>query len=130
MSGLLTTPRPLPERKWPIAAGAAVVALALPIVILAGAPVGGWALGAVLWIGAAALGWFLGRLPIGADSLAASGMRGVGMTFRGIAVMVVLIAVTLSDERLGVTAAIVYVAAYTLELALSLVAYFGGRRLA
>jgi hypothetical protein len=130
MSGAFTTPRPLPERKWAVVAAAVVVALALPVVLLAGGPVAGWALGAGLWLAAEAVGWFLGRLPIGADNLAASGMRGVGMTFRGIAVMVVLIAVTLSDERLGVTAALVYIAAYSLELALSLAAYFGGRRLA
>ena len=130
MSGIFTTPRPLPDRRWPTIAGALVVALALPVALLAGAPVAGWVLGAGLWLAGAAVGWFLGRLPIGADNLAASGMRGVGMSFRGIAIMVVLIAVTLSDERLGVTAALTYVAAYSIELALSLASYFAGRRLA
>lgn len=123
----LATPRPLPERKWAIAAAALVVALALPITLLAGAPVVGWALGAGLWIAAELVGALLARLPLGADNLAASGMRGIGMSFRGIAVMVVLIAVTLADERLGVTAALTFIAAYTVELALSLVAYFAGR---
>ena len=131
MSGIFTTPRPLPDRKWPALAGTLVVLVALPIVLLVDAPLGGWALGAVLWFAGEALGFLLARLPLGADNLAASGMRGVGMTFRGIAVMVVLIAVVaFGDEAVAVTAAAIYVAAYSLELALSLAAYFGGRKLA
>jgi hypothetical protein len=130
MTGIFSTPRPLPDTKWPVLAGAAVVLLALPIAALVDAPLAGWAVGAALWAVGAAVALFLGRLPLGADNLAASGMRGVGMTFRGIAIMVVLIALTVSDEALGVTAALTYIAAYTTELALSLVSYFGGRKLA
>ena len=47
------------------------------------------------------------------------------MTFRAVAVMVVIIAVAASDPRLAVAAAAVYGLAYTLELALSLATYFG-----
>jgi hypothetical protein len=109
----------------PVAAGAAVVALALPIVVAAGWPLRGWALGAVLWVAAQALGLLLSRLPLGADNLAASGVRGVGMMFRPVAVMVVVIAVAAQDGAVGLTAAGIYATAYTLELGLSLLTYFG-----
>jgi hypothetical protein len=109
----------------PIAAGATVVALAMPIFALAGWRLAGWALGAVLWLGAQALALLLTRLRLGAANLAASGVVGIGMTFRAVAVMVVIIAVAASDARLAVAAALVYGLAYTLELGVSLASYFG-----
>lgn len=122
---LVATPRPVPRRLLPALAGAAVIALALPVFALAGWPLRGWALGAVLWLAAQALGALLTRLPLGADNLAAAGVAGIGMMFRPVAVMVVAIAVATSDVSLGVAAALLYALAYSLELALSLVAYFG-----
>jgi hypothetical protein len=119
------TPRPIPSRLVPVAAGAAVVALALPVFLTAGWPLRGWALGAILWLGAQALGLLLSRLQLGADNLAASGVRGVGMMFRPVAVMVVVIAVAASDQAVGLAAGTVYALAYTLELGLSLLTYFG-----
>jgi hypothetical protein len=119
------TPRPIPARATPVAAGAAVVALALPVFAVAGWPLRAWALAAILWAGAQALGLLLSRLRLGADSLAASGVRGVGMMFRPVAVMVVVIAVAASDPEVGVAAGLLYALAYTLELGLSLLAYFG-----
>jgi hypothetical protein len=109
----------------PVAAGAAVIVLALPVFVAAGWPLRGWALGAILWIGAQALGLLLSRLRLGADNLAASGVRGVGMMFRPVAVMVVVIAVAASNPEVGVAAGLLYALAYTLELALSLLTYFG-----
>jgi hypothetical protein len=109
----------------PVLAGAAVVALALPVFLLAGWPVAGWALAAVLWLGAQGLGLLLTRLRLGMDSLAASGVLGISMMFRPVAVMVVVIAVAASDAGLGLAAGLVYALAYTLELALSLLLYFG-----
>ena len=47
------------------------------------------------------------------------------MMFRAVAVMFVLIAVAASDARLELSAALVYALAYTVELALSLMTYFG-----
>ena len=47
------------------------------------------------------------------------------MMFRAIAVMVVLLVVAASDPHLGLAAAITYALAYTVELGLSLVTYFG-----
>jgi hypothetical protein len=110
----------------PIAAGASVVALALPVFALAGWRLAGWALGAVLWVGAQALALLLTRLGTGGDNLVASGVVGIGMTFRAVAVMVVVIAVAASDAGLAVAAVLVYALAYTLELGVSLAAYFGG----
>jgi len=109
----------------PIAASAALVALALPVFAVAGWPLRGWALAAILWIAAQALGLLLSRLSLGADNLAASGVRGIGMMFRPVAVMVVVIAVAASDAEIGVAAGLLYALAYTLELSLSLLTYFG-----
>jgi len=102
-----------------------VIAFALPVFAAAGWPLRGWALGAVVWLASQALGVLLSRLQLGADNLAASGVRGVGMMFRPIAVMVVVIAVAASNPEVGVAAALLYALAYTLELGLSLLAYFG-----
>jgi hypothetical protein len=116
----------MPPRVFPVVAGGAVIALALPVFALAGWPLQGWALAAVLWVAAQALGLLLTRLRLGADSLAASGVVGIGMSFRAIAVMVVVIAVAASDPALGLAAGVLYALAYTLELAVSLVFYIGG----
>ena len=50
------------------------------------------------------------------------------MMFRAIAVMVVLLVVAVSDPHLGLAAAITYALAYTVELGMSLVTYFGNPR--
>ena len=125
MKDVWATPRPIPSRLVPVAGGAAVIALALPVFAAAGWPLRGWALGAILWLVAQALGLLLSRLQLGADNLAASGVRGVGMMFRPVAVMVVVIAVAASDAEVGVAAGLLYALAYTLELGLSLLTYFG-----
>ena len=126
MSGILTTPRPVPSRVWPAVAGTSVVALGLPVFLVAGWPLAGWAIAAVFWVAGEALAFLLGRLPADLDHLAASGFVGIAMTVRVIGVMVVLIAVTVADRPVGVAAAGLYIAAYTLELAVSLAAYFSG----
>jgi hypothetical protein len=118
------TPRPVPGSHLPRIAAAAVIVLALPVFLIAGLPLRGWALGAVLWVAAEVAAVLLARLPLGADNLAAAGVRGVGMMFRSVAVMVVVIAVAASDAELGVTAGALYALAYTLQLALSLTTYF------
>jgi hypothetical protein len=118
------TPRPIPTSHVPKLAGGAVIALALPVFLAAGLPVRGWLLAAVLWVAAEAVGLLLSRLSLDADNLAAAGVRGVGMMFRTVAVMVVVIVVAASDAQLGVAAGVLYALAYTLELALSLTTYF------
>lgn len=124
MREVWATPRPIPATHIPRLAGAAVIALALPVFLAAGLPLRAWVLGAVLWVAAEAAALLLARLPLGADNLAAAGVRGIGMMFRTVAVMVVVIVVAASDAELGLAAGTLYALAYTLELALSLTTYF------
>jgi hypothetical protein len=125
-AGVFSTPRPAPGRRASALAGAGAVVFALPVFVVGGFPLGGWALAAVLWSAGEALGAWLRRIPIGADHLARSGVVALTMTFRGIGVMVVLLAVTVANKELGVSAVIVYTLAYTLSLGISLLEYFTG----
>jgi hypothetical protein len=129
MNGLLSTPRPVPGRRAPALAGAGVVGLALPVFLVAGFPLGGWALAAVLWAAGEALGLWLARLPTGADHLGSSALVALAHSFRGIGVIVVLVAVTVADRHVGIAALAVYALAYSLSLAVSLAEYFGGEKL-
>ena len=119
-----TAPRPMPSILIPMVAGSLVIARALPIYLVAGWRLGGWALAATLWVGSQAFSYLLVRLRA-KGNLVASGAAAFGMIFRAIAVMVVILAVAVSDPHLGLAAAITYALAYTLEFGLSLVAYFG-----
>jgi hypothetical protein len=122
---IFETPRPAPGRLLPAIAAAGLLVLALPVFLVADLPLGGWVLASVLWLAAQGLSLLLARLGVGADKLAASGVVGIGMTLRSVAVGVVLVAVVASDVRLGLSAALLYALAYTLELGVSLAAYFG-----
>ena len=115
----------MPSRLLPVVAGGVVIALALPVFLAAGWPLAGWGLAAVLWLAAQALSLLLTRFRPGAGNLAASGVVGISMMFRAVAVGVVVIAVAATDPEVGVAAALLYALAYTLELALALVFYFG-----
>jgi hypothetical protein len=125
-AGLFSTPRPMPGRLLPAAAGTAVIVLALPIFLLAGFPLAGWGLAAVLWIGSQALTELLTRVRSQTGNLAPAPVLALGMTFRAVAMMLVLVAATVSDTRLGLSAALLFALAYTLELGLGLAAYFSG----
>ncbi len=129
-AGLLSTPRPAPGRRVPALAGAGVVVLALPVFLVAGFPLGGWALAAVLWAAGEGLSVWLGRLPIGADHLGSSGFVALAHSFRGIGVMIALLAVTVASRDVGIAAVAVYALAYSLSLGVSLVEYFSGGRVA
>jgi hypothetical protein len=126
MPGALLTPRPMPERRTPVRLGGAVVVLALPIFLLAGWDARGWALGALLWAGSQALGLLFARVGIGEPTLRGSGIVAFGMMGRGIGLALVLIAVAVVDPGLALAGALVYAAAYSAELATSLVLYFSG----
>ena len=121
---IFETPRSVPGRLVPALAGTVVVALALPVFAAAGWPLRGWLLAATLWVAGQLFGLLLARLPLGTGNLAAAAMRGIGTSFRAIAVGIPLVAVTVANESVGIAAALVYALAYTLELALSLVTYF------
>jgi len=126
VAGILSTPRPIPSQLPPLLAGGAVVALALPVFVAAGWPLAGWGIGAVLWAGSRLLALLLTRLKPGDGNLAAGGVVGFGMTFRAIAVMVVVVALAASDARLALAVVGLYALAYTLELGVALALYFSG----
>jgi hypothetical protein len=123
----MLSPRPLPARKLPVAAGGLVLAFALPVFVLAGWELRGWALGTVLWLASQALGFLFDRIGIHEPTLRGSGVVAFGMMTRGILLMLAAIAVAVSDPELAVAGALVYAFAYSVELGLSLVLYFGGR---
>jgi hypothetical protein len=123
---LVVTPRPAPERRLPVATGAMIVALALPVFLVAGWRVQGWALGAVLWAGSQLLGLLFARVGIGEPTLRGSGVVAFGMMLRGILLAVVAIAVAATDPYLAVAGALLYAVAYSAELAVSLTLFFAG----
>ena len=123
--GILGAPRPIPSRMVPVAAGALVIGLALAVFLLADWDITGWAIAAVLWAGSQAFGALLTRIRPSADNVAASAVLAFGMMIRVLAVLIVLVAVSASDARLGLAAVAVYGLAYTAELATSLLAYYG-----
>jgi hypothetical protein len=123
--GFLGRPRPMPRRAVPAIAAGFVVLVALPIFLIAGWRITGWALAAVLWFAGQGFSLLLARLRVGAGNLRASGVVALGMMLRSIAVMVVLIAVAVTNTHVAVAAAVVYALAYTTELGLSVLSYFG-----
>jgi hypothetical protein len=125
-TGIFSTPRAVPGRLAPTAAGGTVVALALPVFAVAGWPLAGWALAAVLWLAAEAFSFVLARIAGDPDSVAAASVRGIGTTSRALLVGVPLVAVTVSNQAVGLSAAILYALAFTAELAVGLATYFGG----
>ena len=125
-AGIFSTPRSVPDKLAPVVAGGAVIALALPVFAVAGWPLAGWALAAVLWAAAQAFALLLARLPVDADNLAAAGMRGIGTTSRAFLVGIPLVVATVSNEAVGIAAALLYAVAFTVELLVGLATYFGG----
>ena len=125
---ILATPRPVPSRRLPTAAGSLVVLLALPLFAAAGWPLGAWGLAAALWLAGEALAFGIARLPLGMNTLVSSGFVGIAMTFRVVAVMMVLVGVAATNESFALAAGLLFAAAYSLELALSLLLYFTGSK--
>jgi hypothetical protein len=121
------SPRPLPARRFAVAAGAFVIAFSLPVFVLAGWNLRGWALGAVLWLASQALGLLFDRIGIHEPTLRGSGIVAFGMMTRGILLMLAAIAVAVPDPDLAIAGALLYAFAYSVELVLSLFLYFGGR---
>src|SRR5262249_5088635 len=107
------------SRRIPITGGATVLALGLPIFIVAHWPFGGWVIAAVLWVGAHALELLVAR------SGAKPGMQIFAVFFKSIGVLAVLLATIVANKPMGLGSLITYALAYTCELGLSLVSYFG-----
>jgi hypothetical protein len=85
--------------------------------VLAGWPLDAWAVGALLYAGLRGLGLVFDQV----GSVAAR----FWMVGRVVAVMAVFIALLSTDVERALAAALVYAAAYSLELAVSLLLYFG-----
>ena len=128
LSGLLSTPRPEPGHLLPALAGSFVILFALPLFLILGWDFSAWALAAVLWLGIHVLDVVLRRARKATGNLAASGMQVFGLLFKTLGLLVVLFAVASARPHLALAAALIYALAYTLELGLSLLLFFGGTR--
>lgn len=124
--GVFATPRPVPSSRIPAAGGTIVVLVALPLFLAAGWRLAAWGIAAGLWVAYQGIGLLLARLPVGMGSLASAGVVAFGRMLRAAGLVAILIVVATSNSDLGLPAAIVYALAFTVELGLSLVMYFGG----
>jgi len=123
---MLASHHSVPQGNRPIIASGIVVAAALPLFLIAGWPLKGWALAAVLWIAAQLIGRVIRRMPLGMDNLPSAGVAAIGRMVRTITVGVVLVVVTVSNQSVGVSAALVYAVAFSVEFGMSLASYYGG----
>lgn len=97
--------------------GVIVALLTLPVVLLAGGPFTGWVLGVVLWIGNWSLQLMTAKYALGLQSTAAVGVSGISFIARAWLVALVLFITALRfDETVGLTAAAVFLAAFTCDL--------------
>jgi hypothetical protein len=113
----LTTPRPAPPKGLPVVAALGALALALPLFLLADWPLEAWGIGALLYAGLRGLGLVFDRIGTAAAHF--------WMVARVLVVTAVFIALLATDVERALAAALVYAAAFTLELAVSLLLYFG-----
>ena len=97
--------------------GLAACLLALPLVLLADGPFAGWLLGTALWCANWGGQMLTGKLAVNASPTMAVGMSGISFISRAWLVAAVLFVVALKlDEAASLTAAGVFIAAFTLDL--------------
>lgn len=116
-----TTMDPPQEGRLAVAAsllGILGLLLALPIVLLAGVGIGGWLFGAGLWV----LNWgaslLTTRLAFSIKPTAAVALSGISFIARAWFIAIILFVVALRfSEVIALTAAGVFLAAFTLDLA-------------
>ena len=123
---MFTPAKPIPSSNVPVIAGTVVVVLALPGFVIAGWDLGAWGLAAACWAFFQGIGYLLARIPVGMDKLGNSGLVAMGRMLRTIVLMTILVVVTTRDTSFGLQAAVVFALAFTVELALSMIAYLGG----
>jgi hypothetical protein len=97
--------------------GVVAAFLTLPIVLLAGGPITGWALGLGLWL----VNWggqlLVTRVALGMPATAAVGVSGISFIARAWLIAIILFVVALRySEEVGLTAAGVFLAAFTFDL--------------
>ena len=124
-SALFSTPRPEPNHVMPALGSGLIILFALPVFLLVGWPLAGWGIAAVLWVAVHAIDVVLHRTRGNTGSLAASGVQAFGLFFKSIGLLVVLVAALAASPHLAIAAGVTYALAYTFELGLSLVGYFG-----
>ena len=110
----------MPSRRLPIAGSGAIIALALPVFLIAGWNVRGWALAAVLWLAVHGLDWLAARMG------GKPQVQVFVLLFKVVGLLAVLFAALATNKDVALAAAITYAIAYTFELGLSLVSYYGG----
>lgn len=98
--------------------GIIVAILSLPVVLLLGGPLNGWILGVALW----SANWWLqlltAKLAINAQPTAAVGMSGISFISRAWLTAIILFVIALKyDEQIGLTAAGIFLVAFTCDLA-------------
>jgi hypothetical protein len=126
LATIFSTPRAEPDHLLPTAGGTAVVLLALPVVALVDWSIAGWGLAAVLWLSLHLLDLALVRARAkGVGGLASSGAQAFALFFKLIAILVVLFAALAAGQDVALAAGLTYGLAYTFELGLSLVSFFG-----
>ena len=123
---MLASHHSVPHGNRPIIASGIVVAAALPLFLIAGWPLEGWGLAAVLWVAAQLIGRVIRRMPLGMDNLPSAGVAAIGRMVRTITIGVVLVVVTVSNQSVGLSAALVYAVAFSVEFGMSLASYYGG----
>jgi len=125
---LFSTPRAEPGHALPALGGTLVLALLLPVVALLGWSVAGWGLAAVLWLGLHGLELLLARMrQRDHGGVAGSGVQAFALFFKLITILVILFAALAADRDVALVAVLSYGLAYTFELGLSLVSYFGAQ---
>ena len=127
-STVFSEPRPEPSHLIPALVGGLVLTIALPVFLVAGWNLAGWGLATVLYVAIHALNLLLAQLRERTSDLAASGVQAFGLFFKSLGLLVVLLATAVANPHLAVAAALTYALAYTAELGLSLVVYFGATR--
>jgi hypothetical protein len=106
-----------------------VIVLALPVFLAAGWSIEGWGLAAALWAAVQVFGLVATRLAPRDASLQAVGLAGFVRMFRLLAIVVVLAVLAATNRDLVLPVIAVFGLAYTCELGLSLLFYFGGEQL-
>jgi hypothetical protein len=97
--------------------GTIVAVLALPLVLLAGGPFSGWVLGLVLWIANWSLQLMTSRVSLEAKPTVAVGVAGISLMTRAWVTATILFVVALRiSEPVALTAAGVFLAAFTFDL--------------